>query len=124
MNWLTSKFVEAESTIKQALVKSLQTEDELEQETTTGSSPLSSDPSRPRSRESSSLAIDSQLIEYIHNICQHPNTFTDFPLEATLASNSKNNNNNNNNYYKDEDGLILDNLSEWEERHARVILSK
>ena len=60
MNWFTNKILEAESSIKNVigapnLVKS---------------SSISDEP-----------VITAEMVEYVRNFCQHPKTFTDFPLD-------------------------------------------
>jgi hypothetical protein len=60
MNWFTSKILEAESSIKNVI----------------GSQNLvkSTFPDEP--------VITAEMVEYVRNLCQHPKTFTDFPLDA------------------------------------------
>lgn len=65
MNWLTNKFIEAESTLKQALSNA----------TTSLAKSSSAD------EIAESYGITPALKEFVHNLCQHPNTFKDFPLE-------------------------------------------
>ncbi len=60
MNWFTNKILEAESSIKNVI----------------GSNPQSiirTNPDEP--------VITSEIVEYVRNMCQHPKTFSEFPLE-------------------------------------------
>jgi len=86
MNWFTNKIVEAESSLKNVLHLS-----------------KSNHNNGDHDLEESSVGITPSLKEFVQNICQHPNTWLEFPLE------------------KAQESIIL---SDWQERHARLMLNQ
>jgi len=86
MNWFTNKIVEAESSLKNVLNLSK-------------SNNFNGDPDL----EEASVGITPSLKEFVQNICQHPNTWLEFPLE------------------KSQESIVL---SDWQERHARLMLNQ
>eukprot|EP01114_Cavostelium_apophysatum_P019152 TRINITY_DN6090_c0_g1_i1.p1 TRINITY_DN6090_c0_g1~~TRINITY_DN6090_c0_g1_i1.p1 ORF type:complete len:310 (-),score=96.79 TRINITY_DN6090_c0_g1_i1:521-1450(-) len=136
MNWFASKILEAETTLKQVVAKI--TEDDNDdpkenQSSSATSSPSQSEDSLPHSSPEgkkkslsfpklnlnrkkegdesqrdpfSEVGITPTLIEFVDNVCQHPKTFVDFPLEEN-------------------DRALADiPLSEWQVRHAELMLKK
>jgi len=49
-----------------------------------------------------SFGVTPSLIEFVQNICEHPKTFTDFPLDSGVS----------------------DTLTSWQEQHAKLMLHK
>jgi len=85
MNWFTNKIVEAESSLKNVLNLS-------KSNNNNGDHDLEE-----------SVGITPSLKEFVQNICQHPNTWLEFPLE------------------KSQESIVL---SDWQERHARLMLNQ
>jgi len=85
MNWFTNKIVEAESSLKNVLNLS-------KSNNNNGDHDLEE-----------SVGITPSLKEFVQNICEHPNTWLEFPLE------------------KSQESIVL---SDWQERHARLMLNQ
>jgi hypothetical protein len=95
MNWLTNKILEAESSIKNVIGSN-------------SHNTIRTNPDEP--------FITAEMVEYVRNMCQHPKTFSEFPLEE-----------------KDKEGkqsfpLLLHTetfiLLPWQENHAKIILDQ
>jgi hypothetical protein len=87
MQWLTSKFTEAESTIKnvtsiitKTISEELQFDADGKRVIDTNNDEEDSDDDRELTEEET-VGITPQLKEFVQNICKHPKTFLDFPLD-------------------------------------------
>jgi len=91
MNWLTSRILDAESQIKNLVT--VATSALVTEETKTTSS-----------EDESDYGIDATIMEFVDSICDHPNTFRDFPIQ---------------NY-----GALSKKLTPKQEKHAVIMLNK
>jgi len=101
MNWLTSRItshiLDAESQIKNLVTVAASKLDAFVPE---------ADPNTPGDQEEDlvDFGIEPTIVEFVENICNHPNTFRDFPVE---------------NY-----GISPKKLTPKQERHAVIMLDK
>src|SRR5687767_14328243 len=109
--WLSSKITEAESTFKsvtQLISKSLTEEEDVEEyeeegEEEEGENKVTVD--EDKDSEEDELCIDSELLEFVENLCLHPKTFLDFPSDELSKEQEHE-------------------LNDWEVRHVTSMLSK
>jgi len=91
MNWLTSKILDAESQIKNLV-------------TVAASALVAEEDEKPTSEDETEYGIDETIMEFVDSICEHPNTFRDFPVA---------------NY-----GALSKKLTPKQEKHATIMLNK
>jgi len=75
MNWLTSRILDAESQIKSLVNVAAATLDSLVPEE------VKDNANNNKEEDLSDIGIDPTIMEFVESICNHPNTFRDFPLE-------------------------------------------
>lgn len=146
MQWLTSKFTEAESTIKnvtsiitKTISEELQFDADGKRVIDTNNDEEDSDDDRELTDEEI-VGITPQLKEFVQNICKHPKTFLDFPLDElykheitqgevleeghsnTAEKESIDNNNQTESTPKKRRNLE-GNLKPWEVKHGTVMLA-
>jgi len=73
MNWLTSRILDAESQIKSLVTVAAATLDSLV--------PEDANNNNSKEEDLADIGIDPTIMEFVESICNHPNTFRDFPLE-------------------------------------------
>lgn len=75
MNWLTSRIIEAESQIKNLVTVAASKLDAFVPE----DGPA--DDSSLQEEDLSDYGITPTVLEFVENVCNHPNTFRDFPIQ-------------------------------------------